>query len=302
MAKHSNNKEGMGLGIRSLLKGIEEDYKKHQPLSDLTMDGLINNICEIPLEQIEINPYQPRAEFDLIALQELSESIKTHGIIQPLTVRKLTAKKYQLIAGERRLRASKLAGLSTVPVYIHRANDQEMLEIALIENIQREDLNAIEVAITYKRLIDECSLTHEALSERIGKDRSSISNFLRLLKLPPEVQTAIKMRTLSMGHARALAGVDNPIYQLDIYKQVIAKKLSVRQTEELCRNMANKSVIKRPAATTFSPRDIQLAQQNLTQYLSTKVELKSNKDYRGSITINFYSKDDLERLLELIDK
>ncbi len=297
----NKSKEAVGLGIRTLLRDIGDDMKRPSNLASTEVESM-NSVNHIPLDQIEINPYQPRTEFDLVALQELCNSIKVHGIIQPLTVRKLAPKKYQLIAGERRMRASKLAGLTEVPAYVRAANDQEMLEIALIENIQREDLNAIEVAITYKRLIDECTLTHDNLSERLGKDRSTITNFLRLLKLPPEIQAAIKVKTISMGHARALAGVDNPLLQLEVFKLVITNNLSVRKTEELCRSSDTKKTSKQPTTSTSTPtNDIKRITQNLTNHLSTKVAITIRKEDRGEINIQFFSKDDLERLVELIE-
>ncbi|MEL6866667.1 MAG: ParB/RepB/Spo0J family partition protein, partial [Bacteroidota bacterium] len=204
MAKKYKKKE-LGQGIRALLSNIDHGSSNEGPQEDVVRT-LSNTIATIPLNSIEVNPGQPRIEFDEEALQELSESIKVHGLIQPITVRRLNEQTYQLISGERRMRASKIAGLKEVPAYIRLANDQEMLEMALIENIQREDLNAIEVANSYQRLIEECELTHEALSERVGKNRSSVTNYLRLLKLPPDVQSAIKEQKISMGHARALAG------------------------------------------------------------------------------------------------
>ena len=304
MSIKKNNKEQMGLGIRALLKGIESDMQSPVNISAAEIETL-NSTSLIPIDQIEINPFQPRTDFDLVALQELANSIKVHGIIQPLTLRKLSTNQYQLIAGERRLRASKIVGLTEVPAYVRTANDQEMLEIALIENIQREDLNAIEVAITYKRLIDECDLTHENLSDRLGKERSTITNFLRLLKLPPEIQTSIKMKTISMGHARALAGIDNPMTQLSIYKQVIAQSLSVRKTEELCRTTQNKptkSHTEKSSSSTNISNDIKRLQHNLASHLSTKVDIQMKRESRGEIVIQFFSQDDLERIIEIIEQ
>lgn len=261
---------------------------------------LTHTVAVIPLEEIEVNPFQPRVEFDAEALEELALSLKTHGLIQPLTVRRLADKQYQLISGERRLRASKIAGLTEVPAYIRLANDQEMIEMALVENIQREDLNAIEVAITYQRLIDECSLTHENLSGRVGKKRSTVTNFLRLLKLPPDIQKSLKEGGISMGHARALLGVEDLATQGLIFKDVLAKDLSVRATEDLIRNYSQPAAHK-PAPAKLSG-DYAAVEGNLKNYLGARVQLKVKPNGSGQISIPFTSTEDLNRLLDLIEK
>ena len=233
-----NQKEQLGKGIRALLGDISNDLKDDEILIQ-SQDG-IGSVVKVPLEKIEVNPFQPRVNFDAEALSELADSIKIHGVVQPITVRKVNKDKYQLISGERRLRASKIAGLNEIPVYIRTANDQEALEIALIENIQREDLNAIEIGINYQRLLDECELSHEALAERIGKKRTTVTNYLRLLKLPPDIQVGIRAGSVSMGHARALAGMDDIVLQLSIFKDIVTKDLSVRQVEEIVKKIGAK--------------------------------------------------------------
>jgi len=293
-------KEALGKGIRALLDNIDSDVDINP--KKITPSALSNTIIEIPLKQIDVNPFQPRTEFDKTALNELSQSIKTHGVVQPITVRKVGANKFQLIAGERRVRASKLAGLTIIPAYIRLANDQEMLEIGLVENIQREDLNAVEVAITYKRLIDECKLKQEELAQRVGKERSTVTNYLRLLKLPPEVQLSIKNKKITMGHARALISIDNPATQITLHKEIIANKLSVRETEALARNYSkNTSGGKKTSKVKSISPAIKKIQDNLSTKLGTKVLLKTKNGNSGEININFYSKDDLDRILEILN-
>ncbi|CAG0908034.1 unnamed protein product [Cyprideis torosa] len=256
------------------------------------------SVVKIPLSQIEVNPFQPRVDFNQEALEDLAESIKIHGVVQPITVRKLGNKKFQLIAGERRLRASKLAGLNDIPAYVRLANDQESLEIALIENIQREDLNALEIALNYQRLIDECNLTHEDLSTRLGKSRTAVTNHLRLLKLPPDIQSALKSKSISMGHARALAGVDDVVMQLHVCKEIINKGLSVRQTEAMIKQSATKSKTK--TSSSKLPLAYQKLQDRLASNLSAKVQIKPKQNGSGEITIYFHDDDDLERLSEFL--
>lgn len=289
----------VGKGIRALLSNIDEEAKEN-PKEVVTQ--LSNSTAELPLSQIEVNPYQPRVEFDADALEELSTSIQVHGLIQPITVRRLAEGKYQLISGERRMRASKLAGLTQVPAYIRLANDQEMLEMALVENIQREQLNSIEIAITYQRLIDECNLTHANMSDRVGKNRSTVTNYLRLLKLPPEIQMGIKENKISMGHARALVGVDDIALQLTIFTEVVEKGLSVRKTEDLIRQYIAPQATAKKAAKPALPMAYQSVQENLRKYLGAKVQLKVNNAGKGQILINFGDNDDLNRLLDLIDQ
>ncbi len=296
MAKKVRKKD-LGLGIRALLADADTAPEKQKEV----VRELSHTVAMIPLSQIEVNPFQPRKEFDEEALQELANSIKVHGLIQPLTVRRLSEDSYQLISGERRLRAARLAGLEEVPAYIRLANDQEMLEMALVENIQREDLNAIEVAITFQRLIDECQLTHEALSERVGKKRSTVTNFLRLLRLPPEIQKAVKERHISMGHARALAGIENLALQLVVFRQVIEQGLSVRATEMLIRKYNTPAAT--PKKTSSDLPDIyRRVQDQLSKSLGAKVQLKRTKQGKGQIVIPFANDEDLNRLLELLDR
>jgi ParB family transcriptional regulator, chromosome partitioning protein len=296
-----NKKKDFGKGIRALLTDIEETEVVR--ISETDEDSIINTVSRIPLDQIEVNPFQPRMEFNKDALQDLSNSISIHGVIQPITVRKIGTKKYQLIAGERRLRASKMAGISDIPAYVRVANDQESLEIALIENIQREDLNSMEIAMNYQRLIDECQLTHETLGVRLGKDRSTVTNFLRLLKLPPEIQTGLRARDLSMGHARALIALPEVDQQLYAFKEILNKSLSVRKTEELVRLLntgSAKPALKGKVTPTTLPRAYQNVQNKLTEVLETKVKIRKGSEDKGEIIIPFYSATDLERLLDLI--
>jgi ParB family chromosome partitioning protein len=294
----SDKKKDLGKGIRALLSNIDEELKENPKA---VVEQLSSTVILLQLTQIEVNPFQPRTDFDKNALQDLADSIKVLGVIQPLTVRRLENDKYQLIAGERRLRAAKLAGLSEVPAYVRVANDQEMLEMALVENIQREDLNPIEVAITYRRLMDECSLTHEAMSARLGKSRPVITNFVRLLKLPPEIQLGLKERALTMGHAKVLVGVEELPLQLTIYNEIIAKDLSVRDTEELVRQYTVKGTQKAKVAEKMEPQ-YAAVQTNLKNYLGAKVALKLSKQGTGQIVIHFSGDEDLNRILDLIEK
>lgn len=295
----SAKKDDLGKGIRALLGGINEDAKNNPAVASELRDKVSNTT--IPLDQIEVNPFQPRADFDQDALNDLAESIKNHGVIQPITVRSLGNKKYQLISGERRLRASKMAGLKEVPVYLRKADDQEMLEIALIENIQREDLNAIEISINYKRLMDECSLTQEDLSKRLGKNRTTVTNYLRLLRLPPEIQNGIKNRDVTMGHARALITIEQPDLQLAIYQETVKKGLSVRQVEELAKKQQTATKGKEKETKDGQPLAYRKIQDKLTTLLSTKVEVKARKGGKGEITISYYSDDDLDRILDVLN-
>ena len=298
MAKKVVKKKELGQGIRALLSNMDAENPEQQ---EEVVRELSHTIAMIPVGQIKVNPFQPRIEFDEEALQELSESLKVHGIIQPLTLRRLSDSEYQLISGERRLRASKLAGLESVPAYIRLANDQEMLEMALVENIQREDLNPVEVAITYQRLIEECKLTHENLGDRVGKKRSTVTNFLGLLKLPPQIQQGLKSRSISMGHAKALRGIEDLAVQLSVYNEIHSNGLSVRATEELVRSYQAPSASGKPAAKSL-PDGYQEVQDNLRSYLGTRVSLKSKAGGKGQIIINFTSDDDLNRILDLIEE
>jgi ParB family chromosome partitioning protein len=264
---------------------------------------VVGGIIEIPVEHIEVNPFQPRSHFDQEALLELAESITVHGIIQPITVRRLTQDQYQLISGERRFQASKLAGLKAIPAYIRSADDQQMLEMALIENIQRENLNAIEIALSYQRLLTECHLKQEELGERVGKNRTTVTNYLRLLKLPPDIQIAVRDNKLSMGQARAIISIENQEEQLYIFKKTLEEDLSVRKVEELVREMTEKSQSTRgessSSAAPAASREIQQLQSKLSSYFGTRVVIKSDGK-RGEIKIPFLSVEDLNRVLDIL--
>jgi len=294
-----NKKDEFGKGIKALLDTIEEEYQQVTTLAAPKSFTALDSSVKIPLSQIEVNPFQPRADFDAERLNELAESIKVHGVIQPITVRSLGSGRFQLISGERRLRASKQVGLKEIPAFVREAGDQEMLELALIENIQREDLNAIEVAINYKRLIDECNLTQEALAVRVGKNRTSVTNYLRLLKLPPDIQKGIKEKKIDMSHARAIVNVEDPVKQLLLYKEIIQHGWSVRQVEDSVRKLSNTK--KQPAAVHDSlPLAYRKIQDELSSLFSTKVKIKKYKGEHGEVIISFYSDDDLERILEVM--
>jgi ParB family chromosome partitioning protein len=256
----------------------------------------------IPLDHIEVNPFQPRTTFEEESLNELADSIRVHGVIQPITVRRLENNRYQLIAGERRLRASKLAGKKEVPAFARAASDQESIEIALIENIQREDLNPLEIAINYKRLQDECELTQEELAVRLGKNRSTVTNFIRLLKLPPDLQAGLRDNKITMGHAKALLSLDDVGSLLAAYKETILKGLSVRQVEELVRQYESKPKKNAPVANNAKPLPftVKKMQDKLTSALSTKVQISRTQDGKGEIVVKFYNDDDLERIVESI--
>lgn len=291
------NKEALGKGIRALLENINTEPESKS--GELSGNSLVGTVNQINLDEIEVNPFQPRADFDEQKLSELAESIRIHGVIQPITVRKIGQQKYQLIAGERRLRAAKIAELTEIPAYVRNADDQEMLEIGLIENIQRENLNAIEIAINYQRLMDECGLTHEALSERVSKDRTTVTNYLRLLKLPPEIQTGIKSKKISMGHARALIAIPEIENQLTIYKSILKKGLSVRQVEEFVRNL--QGVKKKTEPKSDLPQAYKQLQDRLTSHYGTKVNVHPKSSGKGEIVIHYYSDDDLNRILDIME-
>lgn len=259
------------------------------------------SVTQILLDQIEANPFQPRTEFDEDALKELAESIQTQGIIQPITVRRMSLDRYQIISGERRYKACRLAGLTSIPAYIRTANDQSMLEMALVENIQRENLNALEIAISYQRLIEECKLTQENLGERVGKERSTVTNYLRLLKLPPQIQSAIRDGKLSMGHARAILGVDDIGMQLKIFKDILEGDLSVRKVEDLVRQHAPKKQSKKESKKSSWAADIRNLEDRLEHRYETKIEIKHKENGNGKITIHYFSNDDLNRLMDLLD-
>jgi ParB family chromosome partitioning protein len=297
-----NKKEALGKGIRSLLQNIDIDLKQTTSALGEQVVSQATGIERIPLDQIDVNPKQPRRDFDEKALQELSMSISLHDVIQPITVTKVGPKKYQLIAGERRLRASRMAGLKDIPAYIRQANDQELLELALLENLQRENLNAIEIGLSYKRLMDECVFTQEQVADRMGKERSTVTNYIRLLKLPPDVQVAVRNGQISMGHARALIAVENIEKQLFIFNEIIQNGLSVRQTEELVRKTSHidKGNVKKPVKSTLAPA-YQKIEDHLATHFATKVKLDRGKNGKGSVTIEFYSDEELDSILEKID-
>lgn len=300
MSTPKQNKDLLGKGIRSLLQNIDADLKT-------TEGNLKTNVVEeatatnrLAITEIIINPKQPRRDFDETALNELAASIKLHDIIQPLTVSKLASGKYQLIAGERRFRASKLAGLKDVPVYIRQANDQQLLELALLENLQRENLNAVEIALSYKRMMEELNYTQEQVAERMGKERSTVTNYIRLLKLPPDIQMAVRNGSLSMGHARALVNIDTIDKQLFVFKEISSKGLSVRQTEELVRKMykADKQGAVKPSVKSDLPAAYRKIEDNLASHFGTKVRMAHNKKGYGSISIEYYSLEELNKILE----
>jgi len=304
----TTKKNALGKGLSALLENYETDVTSKPGLSPEDNNNehktLAGKIAEIPLTQIEPNPFQPRVNFEKNALAELSESILKLGIVQPITVRKMGYDQYQIISGERRLRASKLAGLNMIPAFIRIANDQAMLEMALVENIQRKDLNAIEISLSYQRLIDDCNLTQEELSERVGKERSTVSNYIRLLKLPPEIQAGIRDEKVNMGHARALIGIEDKDIQLAIYNEIIDERLSVRQVESLVRSYSlSEKPSKLQTSTKYGLTDQQLMfKQKLSEYINKKVDIKRNNNGKGKIVIPFNSDDDLENIIGSITK
>lgn len=297
MSSSKGKRKALGRGLEAILQSPETDITA----VDISGNYVAGAIAELEISKIEANPFQPRSDFDEVLLKELADSITVQGVIQPVTVRKLGFEKYQLIAGERRMRASQLAGIDRIPAYIRVANDEQMLEMALIENIHRQDLNAIEVAISYARLIDECKLTQEKLSERLGKNRSTISNFLRLLKLPPEVQIALRDDVISMGHARALITIKEEETQMKILKKVIVEGLNVRQIEEMVRQLTSSKDVKAKTSSKSSlPAKYKLTPAELSLKFSSKVSLKRNNNGNGNIVISFNNDDDLDRILNII--
>ncbi len=290
------NRRALGRGLDAILQSPETDITS----KDISGDFVAGAIAEIDINLIETNPFQPRTEFDETALRELAQSIKEQGVIQPVTVRKLGYNKYQLISGERRLRASKLAGLAKIPVFIRVANDEQMLELALIENIHRENLNAIEVAISYQRLIDECNMTQEEVSDKVGKSRSAVANFLRLLKLPAEVQIAIRDGHITMGHARALINITDKEQQLKLLQQIIEGEMNVRQTEELAEKAKNPEAKERKQ-TNFIPEHFKSKIKKLSQTLNTKVKVTRNVKGQGSVVIDFKDEAEFDRIMELFN-
>ena len=297
MAK-ATKKQALGRGLSALLKDPANDISSVQ---DKNADKVIGNIVELDIDAIEMNPFQPRTNFNEESLRELASSIKELGVIQPITVRKLDFNKFQLVSGERRYRASKLIGLETIPSYIRIANDQESLEMALVENIQRQDLDPIEIALSYQRLIDEIQLTQEQMSERVGKKRSTIANYLRLLKLDPIIQTGMRDGFISMGHGRAIINIENQSIQLDIYEEILSKKLSVRDTESLVRNYQQTKEISVPS-TEELPKYIKKGLKEISEYFGHKVDVKVSKNGKGKISIPFHSEEDFNRIKKLVQR
>lgn len=300
----TNKKQALGKGIRALLNTIDDELKESgdSGVPPSVSGQAAGTIVRIPVEQIIVNPKQPRRDFDEQALKELSESIKLHDIIQPVTVVKVANNKYQLISGERRWRASKLAGLKDIPAYIRTADDQQLLEMALLENLQREDLNAIEIGLSYRRLMDECDMTQEQVAERMKKDRSTVTNYLRILRLPPDVQKAVRDGEMSMGHARAIIGLEQVDQQLYVFREIKQKGLSVRQTEQLVKNMTSPD---KPSSSKSGgvklPPAYKRIEDSIASHFSTRVKMERKKTGRGSITIEFYNDEDLERIMKQMD-
>jgi ParB family chromosome partitioning protein len=296
MAK-AKRKQALGRGLSALLNDPDKDINS---VEDKGAEKLVGNIVDLPLEYIEVNPFQPRTSFNDEQLSELASSIEQLGVIQPITVRKIERNKFQLVSGERRLRASKIANLKSIPAYIRLANDQEALEMALVENIQRQDLDPVEIALSYQRLIDEINLTQEQMSLRVGKKRSTITNYLRLLKLDPIIQTGMRDGFISMGHGRALVNIETPEQQVEVYQKVIKDKLSVRATEDLVRQLQHKKNV--------SPKTNQVTnpylgeQKNISKFFGAKVDIRVSKKGNGRIIIPFASEEDLMRIKDLLNK
>ncbi len=297
MAK-ARKKQALGRGLSALLNDPDQDIKS---VEDKNADKVVGSIVELELAYIEVNPFQPRSSFNEEHLEELASSIRELGVIQPITVRKIDRNQYQLVSGERRYRASKLAGLQTIPAYIRIANDQEALEMALVENIQRQDLDPIEIALSYQRLIDEIDLTQEQMSLRVGKKRSTITNYLRLLKLDPIIQTGMRDGFISMGHGRALVNIDNAKMQIKIYQKVLKDKLSVRATEDLVRQHNQKGETTIPK-TESQTKSFSAEKTHISKFFGTKVDIKVNQKGNGRIIIPFASEEDLNRIHELLKK
>ncbi len=298
MAK-ATKKQALGRGLSALLNDPENDIKS---VSDKNADKVIGNVVELDINSIEVNPFQPRSNFNDETLEELASSIRELGIIQPITVRKLDFNKFQLVSGERRFRASKLVGLETIPAYIRIANDQESLEMALVENIQRQDLDPIEIALSYQRLIDEIEITQEKLSDRVGKKRSTITNYLRLLKLDPIIQTGMRDGFISMGHGRALINIDKKKEQIAIYEKVVSDGLSVRATEQLVKahKEPHATGSNQKKGTSDVPEFVSNSLDSIKERLATKVDITTSKNGKGKIVIPFHSEEDFKRIKKLL--
>jgi len=291
---NATKKSPLGRGLGALIEGVEKEVLEKKVEANLQID----------INSIDTNPFQPRTRFDGQALEELAASIRQLGIVQPLTVREIGESRYQLIAGERRLRAARMAGLTHVPAYIRTADDTAMLEMALVENIQREDLDAVEVAISYQRLIEECSLTQEQLSDRVGKQRSTVANYLRLLRLPAEIQLGIRNKNLTMGHARTLVNIEDPQKQINVFYHIIQVELSVRATEDLVRRIQNESV-KNPERGDNKKKlnkEFNELSDQLSHIFASQVQFRINEKGKGKIVIPFDNSDEMERIIGLLDK
>lgn len=294
----AKKKSGLGRGLGALLENNETDITSSR---ESVTNASVGSVSAILVKDIEANPFQPRTEFEKEALVDLSNSIKEHGLIQPITVRKIGYGKYQLISGERRFRASQIVGLTEVPAYIRIANDQAMLEMAIVENIQRQDLNPIEVAISFQRLLDECELTQEELGEKVSKNRSTVTNYLRLLKLPEVIQLALSSKMITMGHARALLGVDDESTLVRYYRKVVDEKLSVRKTEELVQNL-NKPKDSKPKTSRYAlSYEEQKMKEEISKQYNAKVGITKTNKGNGKITIPFVDQDHLRKILELLN-
>ncbi len=298
MTSKKNTKRALGRGLDAILSSPDTDITS----KDISGNYVAGAIAELEIDKIEANPFQPRTDFDEQMLNELVESIKVQGVIQPITVRKLGRDQYQLIAGERRLKASKIAGLERIPAFIRVANDEQMLEMALIENLHRQDLNAIEVAISYKRLMKECELTQEKLSEKLGKSRSAITNYLRLLKLPPEIQIALRDGNISMGHARALVTVPDEVSQLKILKKILTDGISVRQVEHLVRKLGKSEKNEKTNSAVKIPEKYRNIPALLSSELGAKVRIKRNNKGEGNLVISFKNDEELEKIILYLEK
>ncbi|MEY3324190.1 MAG: hypothetical protein RL316_788 [Bacteroidota bacterium] len=301
MSTPKSNKDQLGKGIRSLLQSIDTDLKTTSGQLKPSVVENVTSSSRIAVEEIEPNPKQPRHDFDENALKELATSIKLHDIIQPITVSKLTTGKYRLISGERRWRAAKIAGLKDIPAFVRQANDQQLLELALLENLQREDLNAMEVALSYKRMMDELEYTQEQVADRMGKDRSTVANIIRLLRLPPDIQLSVRRGELSMGHARALIALDVVDAQLVAFKEILAKGLSVRQTEALVQQLKKSLPAVKKTTNSTSSSPFKRIEDKLASHFSTRVKIKTNKDGSGQLVIEYYTQEEFNKILGLLN-
>jgi ParB family transcriptional regulator, chromosome partitioning protein len=297
MSDTHGKRKALGRGLSALLDGSEAD----SPQKEISGNYTTGYVTQIHVDQIEPNPFQPRSHFNETELLELTASIREHGIIQPITIRKVGHDRYQLISGERRLKASILAEYTEVPAYIRLANDEQMLEMALVENIQREELNPLEIAISFQRLLEECKIRQEELSQKVGKDRSTISNYIRLLKLPGEIQVAVRDNLITMGHARAIVSVNDEKTQLQVLKKILERKLSVRQVEDLVRNTGKEKTGGASLASKLLPARMEQAKTALNSKLQSKVELKVNSKGAGTILIAFKSDEDFDRIISKLD-